>query len=207
LNEPASKFTFNPFKLLYVGSLTSRDSPSILFDAMRILVRRHLSIQLNIIGRYESISEGRHFTYIAQNDPLLRDVVTFLGEISDQELQRHLRCADGLILTRRNAQTEIYSFPTRLVEYLKVGIPVFVSRVGDIPLYLRHMIDAMLISPDDPESIADSVVQLVNYPARAKTIGLQGRSRGQECFNRQIYANRIIEFAKELKSKCLLKKI
>ena len=42
------------------------------------------------------------------------------------------------------------SFPTRLVEYLRYGRPVFVSDVGDISHYLRDGEDVVLLHPSDP---------------------------------------------------------
>ena len=75
----------------------------------------------------------------------------FLGTLSDDGARaRAWPRADGILLTRRDARTEALSFPTRLVEHLRHGRPVFVSDVGDVSHYLRDGQDVVLLDPRDP---------------------------------------------------------
>ncbi len=184
------------FRLVYVGTLTDRDAPEILLDAMRILQARSAPVCLDVIGRYQHFVEGRNRAARIQADPELRSGVNLVGEVSDEELAKRLRQADGLVLLRRDAPTEIAAFPTRLAEYLRQGRPVFVSDVGDIRVYLQHGQDALLLSPNDPEQVADVIQAVAASPDRGYRLGVQGRIRGAECFNRKFHAQRLLDLVK-----------
>lgn len=196
---PPVTATGNPeFRLTYVGALQERDAPAILLDAMRVLAHRRAPVLLDVIGHYEGTAQGRRFRAECEADPLLAERVRFRGSLSDDMLQATLASSDGLVLTRRDARTEELSFPTRLVEYLRHGRPVFVSDVGDVGRYLRDGRDAVLLHPRDPLRVAGALDAIVRRPDRGAEIGLKGREAGARSFDRAVHAGRLLEFAARL---------
>jgi glycosyltransferase involved in cell wall biosynthesis len=192
--------TGNPeFRLTYVGALQSRDAPDLLLEAVRILSLRGLPVVLDVVGHYEGTARGREFQSRCAADADLRRSVRFLGSLSDAALALHLRTSDGLLLTRRKAATEELSFPTRLVEYLRVGRPVFVSDVGDVARYLRDGHEAALLHPTDPGHVAEEIARIVSRPDRGAEIGRRGREAGARSFDRKTHAGRILDFAAGLR--------
>ncbi|HEX6738608.1 MAG TPA: glycosyltransferase, partial [Vicinamibacteria bacterium] len=148
--EPPPPTRRRAFHLAYVGALQPRDAPELLLDAMRALGRTARSgppVVLDVIGHYEGTARGAELARACAEDPHLRDSVRFLGSLSDRALAERLAGSDGLVLPRRAARTEELAFPTRLVEYLRYGRPVFVSDVGDVSRYLRDGEDAALLHP------------------------------------------------------------
>ena len=109
----------------------------------------------------------------------------FLGSLGDAALGAHLAASDGLLLTRRPARAEELAFPTRLVEYLRHGRPVFVSDVGDVARYLVSGRDAVLLDAHDAERAAASVAAVAERPDRGASIGLAGRAAGARAFDRR----------------------
>jgi glycosyltransferase involved in cell wall biosynthesis len=197
---PPVSSTGNPeFRLAYVGALQERDAPGILLDAMRVLAHRRAPVVLDVMGHYEGTPQGRRFRAECDSDPLLATRVRFRGSLSDQALQTALASSDGLVLTRRDARTEELSFPTRLVEYLRHGRPVFVSDVGDVGRYLRHGLEAVLLHPRDPMRVAGAVDDIARRPDRGAEIGLRGREAGARSFDRAVHAGRLLEFAATLR--------
>jgi glycosyltransferase involved in cell wall biosynthesis len=186
------------FRLAYVGALQERDAPGILLDAMRVLAHRRAPVVLDLIGHYEGTAQGRRFREECASDPVLASRVRFRGSLSDEGLRAALASADGLVLTRRDARTEELSFPTRLVEYLRHGRPVFVSDVGDVGRYLRDGVDAVLLHPRDPMLVAGGVEEVARRPDRGAEIGVRGREAGARSFDRRVHAGRLLEFAARL---------
>lgn len=184
-----------PFRLTYVGALLPRDAPEVLFGAMRVLAERDVPVQLAVAGRYEDTPTGRYWAEQCRSDPLLAKTVRLCGPLSDAALQAQLKTSDGLILTRREAATEVNSFPTRLIEYLKQARPVFISKVGDVSRYLRDGLDAVLLPAAGPEAAADRIAEVAGSADRGYAIGQQGFMRGAEWFDRRRHAARILEFA------------
>lgn len=197
--EQQTSFSRPVFHLLYIGALIPRDAPEYLFLILRELSKQDITITLDIVGRYETSVWGAKMMQVCREDTILRNHVNFMGEVDDTNLVRRMRMADGLILLRQNADTEICSFPTRLVEYLKQGKPVFVSRVGDVPKYLRDGIDAVLLPIDKPVEAANTIATVAQSADRGKSIGIQGRRRGEECFDRRVHTSRLLNLVFDLK--------
>jgi glycosyltransferase involved in cell wall biosynthesis len=189
------------FRLAYVGSLHPRDAPELLFEAMRLLGEASpaAAVGLDVIGQYDGTERGARFRALCAADRLLKGRVRFLGTLGDDRLRDHLAGADGLVLTRRDARPEALSFPTRLVEHLRGGRPVFVSDVGDVSLYLRDGRDAVLLHPGDPKLVASAIAAIASRPDRGAVIGRSGREAGARAFDRRLHAARLLDFAAGLR--------
>ena len=191
--------TGNPeFRLAYVGSLLPRDAPEMLLETVRLVAGRGLRLSLHVIGQYEGTERGRRFVRRCASDPTLSRLVRFLGTLSDAGLAERLAACDGLVLTRRDARTEVLSFPTRLVEYLRCGRPVFVSDVGDVSRYFRDGHEVVLLDPRDPGRAAAAMAEVISRPDRGASIGRAGREAGARSFDREVHAARLLEFAAAL---------
>lgn len=187
------------FRLTYVGALQPRDAPELLIEALRILCRRRVPIEVEVIGHYEGTAAGTRLARACSEDLDLSRIVRLRGSLSDAALAAHLAGSDGLVLTRRAARTEELAFPTRLVEYLRTARPVFVADVGDVSLYLRDGIDAVLLDPRDPRRVADAIGAVVKQPDRGLEIGKRGREAGRRSFDRRRHAARLLDFAGSLR--------
>ena len=177
-----------------------RDDPEVLFGALRELRESGLQVRLGIIGRFNQNPQGKVWFQRIDSDDHLRGIVDFIGEVGDAELQGTLISADGLILTRRNSIDEVTSFPTRLVECLKVGRPVFVSAVGDIPLFLSDKRHAVLLPPGNVYGTAMAIRKILCSADRGHQIGIRGRRHASECFDRRLHAKRVLEFGHRIRA-------
>lgn len=186
------------FRLTYVGALHGRDAPEHLVETVRLLAHRGVALTLDMIGHYEGTERGRTFAALCAEDPALRRMVRLRGSLSDAAMVDALASSDGLLLTRRRAPTEINSFPTRLVEYLRCGRPVLVSDVGDIAGYLQHGQEVFLLDPVDPKKAADTIESVVKRPDRGASVGLAGVAAGARAFDRKTHARRLLDFARTL---------
>jgi glycosyltransferase involved in cell wall biosynthesis len=192
--------TGNPcFRLTYVGALQGRDAPELLFEAMRMLARQGVPLTLDVVGHYDGTARGERFRRLCGSDPLLSRAVRFVGSVEDSALRRRLAASDGLVLPRRPARTEALAFPTRLVEYLRYGRPVFVSDVGDVSRYLVDGHEAIFIHPTDPRWVAHALAGVALSPDRGVEIGRRGFRAGARAFDRRRHAGRLLEFAASLR--------
>jgi glycosyltransferase involved in cell wall biosynthesis len=182
------------FQLTYVGALLPRDAPELLLEAVRVAADRGAPVTLDVIGHFAGTDRGRRIASLRAVDPVLRRTVRLVGSLSDEALAERLRASDGLVLTRRKAPAEELSFPTRLVEYLRHGRPVFVSDVGDVSHYLRDG-EAVLLHPTDPARVADAIAAVAASADRGAEIGRRGREAGARSFDRKRHAARLLDFA------------
>lgn len=178
--------------MLYLGALQERDAPDYLLDLLRTLRGRGVPLRTAIVGRYEASAVGRHYAAQVARDPLLRSCVQLVGALSEAELATQLAQADAFILTRRLAGPEICSFPTRLVELLRWGRPLFVSEVGDIGDYVRDGRDGVLLPPGNVTAAARRIEAVWRDPVQAQALGRAGQQRGAYCFDRTFHAARLM---------------
>jgi len=66
---------------------------------------------------------------------------------------------------------------------LASGKPVIITKVGDIPLYLKDNINAYLAEPDNIESFSQKLRECLNNPKQAQKIGLEGQKLAYNEFN------------------------
>jgi glycosyltransferase involved in cell wall biosynthesis len=189
------------FRLTYVGALESRDAPELLFDAMGFLARRRTPVTLDVVGHYEGTARGDQLRQRCAGDAELAEVVRFMGSLGDRELSDHLSSSDGLILPRRLAATEELAFPTRLVEYLRYGRPVFLSAVGDAARYLEGGREVVFLDPTNPARAAAAIAGVALSPDRGAEIGRRGRAAGARAFDRARHGARLLQFAAELRGR------
>lgn len=164
---------------------------------MKALYRRGAAVSLDLVGHYDGTARGAAARARCAADPELA-AVRFLGSLGETALAAQLAASDGLVLTRRASRAEELAFPTRLVEYLRHGRPVFVSDVGDVARYLVDGRDAVLLDARDPERAAAAVAAIAASADRGASIGLAGRTAGARAFDRRVHAERLLEFAASL---------
>jgi glycosyltransferase involved in cell wall biosynthesis len=75
------------------------------------------------------------------------------------------------------------SFGLYVIEALAAGVPVVQPRHAAFPELIEATGGGLLCEPDDPESLAAAVEELLGDPQTARTIGAQGRKVVEERFN------------------------
>jgi glycosyltransferase involved in cell wall biosynthesis len=84
---------------------------------------------------------------------------------------RLLRAFDVFVLSSRTEGT-----PMVLFEAMNAGIPIVATRVGGVPDMLRRE-DALLVEPDDPESLASAIRETMRNPDAARSRAASARAR------------------------------
>lgn len=194
---PESPF---PFEYIgYCGRITlDKDGVHILIKGFEKISAKYPLLKLLIIGDYAYEVEKPYILSVIA-ELKLSDRIVFTGKISKNEMPAYLKNAKILALARpKNLQSET-GFPTKLPEYLATGKPVVVTKVGDIPRYLRNGENAFMVEPDNCDAIANAFETILSDYEKALAVGARGQQLAKTVFSPRYQAQRVISFIKEIK--------
>jgi len=80
----------------------------------------------------------------------VENAVVFTGFLPKQVLNSVLSGAAAAIVNKDENEKNLYCFPTKLTDYLSLGVPVIATTVGESARDLEDGISAVLVSPGDP---------------------------------------------------------
>ena len=178
-----------PFVLVYHGTLARRLGLDIALEAVAKLKDAIPRFELRIIGAGEERNR-----LIELRDRLgLKEMVTFSdGFVPVEKIPALLHDADvGLIPLRISRGTDIM-LPTKLLEYVTMGIPCVVPRTGTIARYFDDEM-VQFFDAENAESLADAIVGLYRNPDRRRRLSSQATDRFGRRFgwqeHKRIYTN------------------
>ena len=161
--------------LVYMGTLARQYGVDVAIDALAILRNRIPSIRLKIIGDGEERPNLER-----QVDSLgLRDAVIFTGMVPiDQIPEVALPAHVGLAPHRRDRLYDM-CFPSKVYDYLALGLPVVACRTESLEYYYGQETLAFFKS-EDVEGLANQTYDLLTNPERVKTLQSNAASFLQE---------------------------
>jgi glycosyltransferase involved in cell wall biosynthesis len=150
------------------------------------------NIVLNIYGTGNKSDIKKFNEEIVRNK--LQELVIFNDMVETNKIPQILMRNDLLVLTRpSNLQTN-YGFSTKLAEYLASGVPVLTTKVSDNSLYLIDGQNALLVEPEDVNSISDKIQYAIMNNNKLKIVGLKGKETAQKYFSNKNYSRQLIDF-------------
>jgi glycogen(starch) synthase len=151
----------------FLGRLVHEKGADVLLRGWPRIRRRIEGSHLLIAGRgEESVALRRAFDEGGED----------LRWLPDLEDQRDLYQAADVLVVPSRAE----SFGLVALEGMAAGLPVVASRVGGLPEVAGDA--ALLVPPEDPASLADAVVSLLDDDSRRRHLARTGRERVLERF-------------------------
>lgn len=179
--------------IAYCGKISNnKDGVDILIKAFALVCKQRTDIKLYIIGKTPSHAESSDNIHFIKNLGI-EDRVVLTGVVSSEEIPQLLKNAEVLALARPDNLQAKYGFPTKLGEYLLTENPVVITSVGDIPLFLKDGVSALISEPSNVEMFADKLLWALNNPEKASTIGKLGADIAIKYFNSAIETKKLLD--------------
>jgi glycosyltransferase involved in cell wall biosynthesis len=181
--------------ILHTGTLTqSKDGVLGLIEAFgKACQQTEIPIQYLFTGYLEKSPQREYIKKLLAKYHI-EDRVKFLGYLETEELRRYQRHCDLCIINKYKTIQNKYCFSTKLGEYLAFARPVIITNVGEAMNYLKDGENAYIVEPNDTDSIANKILDILNHPDEAVTIGKAGQEVAKNVFNCDIQAQRLITF-------------
>ena len=138
--------------ILYVGRLVYEKGIQNLISAMPKILQGYHDTKLVIAGKGGMFDELK-----AQSDSMgLGNKVYFTGYLNSKQVQKMYKCADIAVFP-----STYEPFGIVALEAMLAGIPTVVSDVGGLNEIVEHGVDGMKSYAGNPNSIADSILELL----------------------------------------------
>ena len=193
---------FNPVfdfpYIAYCGTMKGeKDGVPILIRSFAKLLNQLPNFKLLLIGNNSDKSSIKEtIDTIEKFD--LKDKVIFTGLVAREEMPGLLGNAVLLVVSKPDIEQNSANFPIKIGEYLATGVPIVVTRVGEIPKFITDGENGFVATPSSDESFYSKMLEALSDYERAKKIGLNGRILAKKVFDHKIQSKLVTDFITEI---------
>lgn len=166
-----------------VGRLTAEKAYDVFLKSAQRILRDASGVKFLIVG------DGKERGALERlaDESGIRDKVIFLGERSD--VKDLIVLFDVAVLSSR-----VESFPVALLEYMAASRPIVATRAGGNTEVISEGESGLIVSPDNPEELADAILELVKDKEKAMKMGRSARKRVKREFSLDKMTDKIEKF-------------
>jgi len=138
-------------RLVFLGAPV-RDRHELILEAILQMRKDGFDITLGYVGSSRQLMES----LLGERQRLLLelgDAVVFHGRVKECHLKEILMAADFGVLLREDARWSRCCFPSRVPEFLALGVPILCNETSDLAEHLRDGSEALIV----PDLSVDSV--------------------------------------------------
>ena len=215
-NEIIKYFNIPPekIKVIYHGVDSSED-----LNLTNNLKAQPLSSRRPVVLYTGRLAAGKGITCLVKAIPIVLKHVPNtcfhvigggkIGSYLPKLLENELLCRNSLIRGYVNHSTigsyyqgcSVYVSPTLydglglgILEAMSLGKPVIASAVGGIPEIIENKYNGLLVSPNNPKSLADAIVRLLSDPDLSELLGKNARNTVMAKFSMERMRNETYEY-------------
>jgi glycosyltransferase involved in cell wall biosynthesis len=138
-----------PFHILFSGRIAAEKGIDDILQALVLLKGQGINCILDIVGNPDNTDYWDRTLKSIRSLGLIEQVAYHGFKLVGDELLGYYRRADVFIIASRASE----GFPRTIWEAFSQSTPVIATKIGSIPLYLRHEQDALLAAPNNPEEL------------------------------------------------------
>lgn len=175
--------------IFFIGRLVNEKGAHVLIEAMPKILYHYNDAKLVISGK------GPQLDYLREKARLmnLAHKVYFTGYISDEELCRLYKCADVAVFP------SLYEpFGIVALEAMAANVPVVVSDAGGLGEIVEHNIDGMKSYAGSPNSLADSILEILKKPEKAVKMKNKAFEKIKNVYNWEVISRQTLELYEEV---------
>lgn len=156
--------------LFHAGSLfEQKDGILTVIEAFGVAIKKLDSpIKYVFTGKVENSPHNSDILKLIEKYQL-KDKIVFTGYIQESQLSRYYINASLAIVHKYDTLQNRYCFATKLAEYIKYGVPVITTNVGEAKYFFEDEINAY-ICEEDVNSLANKIIYAFKNQCKTKEI-------------------------------------
>lgn len=167
---PMKRLRGSEQNILFVGRFDPRKGLKHLLLAFPMVVRQIAEAKLIVVG-----GGPLKLYYERFIDPSVRDKVFFEGHVSPDDLPLYYASCDLFCSPATCAE----SFGIILLEAMSSGKPIVASDIDGYRQVIEDGVDGILVRPEDPEALANSIVRVLRSPELRARLARDGRKKAE----------------------------
>lgn len=158
-------------KLGVVGRLVEKKGIDTLINAMSLLKKQGVSVELYIAGSGPLEDELKQ--YVKQMN-LSNDDVVFMGVIAHKDVAEFITSLDIFVLPcQQDSQGDMDGIPVVLMEAMLSCVPVISTELSGIPELIVNDETGLLVQPKDSQGLAAAIIKMNKQDALREKMGSQ----------------------------------
>ena len=161
-------------RLIWLRAFHQVYNPTMAVQVLALLKQDFPDIQLTMVGPDKGDGSLERTRQEAERLGVM-DRLTLLGGVHKQDVPEKLAGADVFLNT-----ASIDNTPVSVLEAMASGLCVVSTNVGGIPYLLQAGREALLVSPDHAEAMAQAVGRIIVEPNLSRTLSLNARRKAEQ---------------------------
>lgn len=157
-------------KLIWVGRMSTEKGLKYLLDAMPQLLKVYPDVKLSLVGDGPLRPEVER---TIRKLGIAKSVI-LTGMVSHEQVPVYLRSSAIFVMPSLSE-----GLPLVMLEAMSIGLPVVATWVGGVPdVVIGEGANqtGLMVPPEDADALASALIELLDDPALAKKLGMNGRS-------------------------------
>jgi glycosyltransferase involved in cell wall biosynthesis len=180
----------SPFRILTVARLIEKKGLPTVYRALKILVERGLAIKHTLVGD----GDDRDKTLDLIDRLGLGDTAEWVGTKPHETVLEYYRRAHLFVLGCQVASNgDRDGIPNVLLESMAMGVPVVATDVSAIPELVESGRTGLLVSPQQPEKMADAIEQMLTDQELRRNVIPAARERVAREFDNRLLIKDLVE--------------
>lgn len=188
----------DPFKLFYIGILLENRGILEILEAMHLAKKKGYSYELHVVAElYTQVSDA--VVALPFFEEIKHQVIFYGRKNLEEGYQISKQCGIGLCIIHPMSNS-IESYPTKLFEYMAVGLPIVTSH---FPLYKSVVEEnkcGYTADPKNPDEILESMLR-ISLSKDQNEMATNGRKAVEKKYNWQNEEPNLIKLYKNILSR------
>ena len=180
-----SSYQIKETSLIYIGALGVTRGINELIEAFSNISNK--SVKLYLAGSFES-EKIKEITL----EKIKNKNIEYLGFLNRIDVEKYLSKTKIGVVVLQPTESYIDSYPTKLFEYMAMGLPVIGSNFPIWEEIIKKNNCGLTVDPLNPEEFSNAIDWLLDNPIEAQKMGDRGRKAVYSKYNWNVEENKLI---------------
>ncbi len=187
LNIPESQNVIS-----YVGSLEEYEGVEQIIKTMNIIEKKGVSFLLMMVGGRRHQIENLK----SKIESTIKNKIIFIGQVPHKSVPKYLAASDILVYTLLPERN--FALPIKIFEYMASKKPIIAPNTDPIQDIIKNKETGMLINSNNPEEIAQAIMDLLRNKPLSQKISLQAYKKVRKNYTWKVKGIKIQRCISEL---------